>query len=58
MEWLYIKNIQNLSSINLDKESKMALFKHYEKFYKEEKRVRHKMEKSLQEQYSALMKSH
>jgi len=49
MEWLYIKNIQHLSEVKLDHETKKTLLTHYEAFYKEEKRIRSIMEKSLQD---------
>ena len=49
MDWLIIKNIQHLKEIKLDHESKVALLKHYEKFYKEEKKWRNQMENSLRD---------
>ena len=40
MEWLVIKNIQHLNKIQLDHESLMALLRHFERFYKEERKWR------------------
>lgn len=57
MDWLFIKNIQNIKRIKVDKETKAELLKHFENFYKFEKKTRHAMEKSLSDQYASLTRS-
>jgi hypothetical protein len=40
MDWLLIKNIQHLSRIQLDLETKQKLLFHFENFYKVERKAR------------------